>query len=61
MFLLGHRGDLIIKRNMIELGCSEDKSSDDDTNYYESRDMYVPKMMKDMLCCLFEVKFDLEK
>jgi hypothetical protein len=59
---LGHRGDLIIKRNMIELGCSEDKSSDDDTNYYESRDMYVPKMMKDMLCCLFEeVKFDIEK
>jgi hypothetical protein len=46
---LGHRGDLIIKRNMVELGYSKYKPSDDATNYYEFREMYSPKIMKDML------------
>lgn len=57
---MGHRQDLIIKKNeTVELGVGEEKSCDNNTNVILERGMKCPKAMKDTLLQLFEnVKYD---
>ncbi|KAG2237696.1 hypothetical protein INT48_009634 [Thamnidium elegans] len=57
---MGHRQDLIIRRNeTLELGVGEEKSYDNNTNMILERGMKCPKAMKDTLLQLFEnVNYD---